>query len=106
MRLPGGGGRDHPGALGVPIDLEPDEAEIEALYHEVSELSRTLERSPNDMQLQAAYHQGFARLRSFQTREAELASRAFRDNLALKNSVGYSSIEAARRVLDRDKDSA
>jgi len=85
---------------------EPPDAEIEALYHEVSELSRALERSPNDLQLQAAYHQGFARLRSAQTREAELASRAFRDNLALKKGVGYSSIEAARRVLDRDKDSA
>lgn len=85
---------------------EPHEAEIAALYREVSELSSTLERSPNDTQLQVAYHQGFARLRSAQTREAEFASRAFRDNLALKKGVGYSSIEAARHVLDRDKDSA
>jgi DNA-binding NtrC family response regulator len=81
----------------------PQDAEIEALYHEVSELSSALERAPNDSQLQAAYHEGFTRLRSAQTREAELASRAFRDNLALKSGVGYSSIEAARRVLDRNK---
>jgi len=56
---------------------EHHEAEIEALYHEVSELSSALERSPNDTQLQAAYHQGFAWPRSAQTREAELASRTF-----------------------------
>lgn len=83
-----------------------DDAEIESLYQEVSELTKALRRAPDDPQLQAAYRQGFARLRSIQAREAEVASRAFRDSLALKSGVGYSSIEAARRVLDRDKDSA
>jgi len=84
----------------------PHEAEIAALYQEVSRLSLALERSPHDPQLQSAYHQGLTRLRTAQTAEAELASRAFRTNLALKKGVGYASIEAARRVLDRDKDSA
>ena len=85
---------------------EPDEAEIEALYQEVATLSSALERSPSDPELQAAYRQSFARLRSAQLQEAEIASRAFRDSLALKKGMGYSSIEAARRVLDRDKNSA
>ena len=83
-----------------------NEAEIESLYREVSELSDALQRAPDDPQLHAVYRQGLARLRSVQAREAEVASRAFRDSLALKSGVGYSSIEAARRVLDRDKDSA
>jgi hypothetical protein len=77
--------------------------EIEALYDEVAKLSSALEQSPHDPAVQAAYREGFARLRSAQNLEAEIASRAFRDNLALKKGVGYSSIEAARRVLDRDK---
>jgi DNA-binding NtrC family response regulator len=82
------------------------EAEIETLYQQAATLSRALERSPDDPELQTAYRESFARLRSAQAREAELASRAFRDNLALNKGAGYSSIEAARRVLDRDKDSA
>jgi DNA-binding NtrC family response regulator len=81
-------------------------AEIEALYQDVASCSRALERSPGDVALQAAYRDSFARLRSAQTREADLASRAFRDHLALENGMGYSSIEAARRVLDRDKGSS
>jgi DNA-binding NtrC family response regulator len=84
----------------------PGDEEIEAMYREVTKLSSALERSPDDLELQAAYHDSFARLRSAQAREGELASRAFRDNLALKKGMGYSSIEAARRVLDRDKSSA
>ncbi len=87
-------------------DEAEDEAKIEALYREVARLSSALERSPNDAALQSAYHESFARLRSTQAREAEAASRAFRGNLALKKGMGYSSIEAARRVLDRDKNSA
>jgi YesN/AraC family two-component response regulator len=82
-----------------------DVEEIESLYHEVARLSTALERSPDDPALQTAYRDSFARLRSAQAREAELASRAFRDNLALRQGMGYSSIEAARRVLDRDKGS-
>ena len=87
-------------------DVDANEAEIETLYQQVATLSRALERSPDDPGVQAAHRESFARLRSAQAREAELASRAFRDNLALKKGMGYSSIEAARRVLDRDKDSA
>jgi DNA-binding response OmpR family regulator len=83
-----------------------DEAEIEALYQEVSKLSRALELSPSDPALRAAYGDSFERLRSAQAREAELASGALRNHLALKKGVGYSSIETARRVLDRDKSSA
>ncbi|HEX2686972.1 MAG TPA: response regulator [Kofleriaceae bacterium] len=83
-----------------------EEAEIESLYRKVSELANALQRAPEAPELQAAYRQALARLRSVQAREAEVASRAFRDSLALKSGVGYSSIEAARRVLDRDKDSA
>lgn len=83
----------------------PDVAEIESLYQEVARLSAAVERSPNDLALQAAYRDSFARLRGAQAREAELASRAFRDHLALREGMGYSSIEAARRVLDRDKGS-
>lgn len=83
----------------------PDVAEIESLYQEVARLSTAVERSPNDLALQTAYRDSFARLRGAQAREAELASRAFRDNLALREGMGYSSIEAARRVLDRDKGS-
>jgi DNA-binding NtrC family response regulator len=90
--------RSHEGAF--------SEAEIELLYQEVSRLSAALEGAQDDIQLEIAYQQAFARLRSAQRREADLASRAFRDNLALKKGVGYSSIEAARRVLDRDKNSA
>jgi DNA-binding response OmpR family regulator len=84
---------------------KPDDTEIEALYREVSECAIALDRSPDDAQLQVAYRESFARLRAAQVREAEHASRAFRDNLALQKGVGYSSIEAARRVLARDKDS-
>jgi len=84
----------------------PHEAEVAALYQEVSRLSLALEHSPHDPQLQSTYHQALTRLRNAQVAEAELASRAFRTNLALKNGAGYASIEAARRVLDRDKDSA
>jgi DNA-binding NtrC family response regulator len=83
----------------------PDVAAIESLYQEVARLSTAVERSPNDLALQTAYRDSFARLRGAQAREAELASRAFRDNLALREGMGYSSIEAARRVLDRDKGS-
>jgi DNA-binding NtrC family response regulator len=82
------------------------EAEIEELYQQVARASNALERSPDDPALQAAYRDSFGRLRSAQAREAELASQAFRDNLALRKGMGYSSIEAARRVLDRDKNSA
>lgn len=85
---------------------EPHVAEIESLYQEVARLSTALERAPDDPALQTAYHDSFARLRSAQAREAELASRAFRDNLALAKGMGYSSIDAARRVLDRDKGSS
>lgn len=84
----------------------PDVEEIESLYQEVARLSTALERSPNDPALQTAYRDSFARLRGAQAREAELVSRAFRDNLALRPGIGYSSIEAARRVLDRDKGSS
>lgn len=85
---------------------EHQQPDIEGLYEEVSKLSRALEQSPDDHQLQAAYRDRFARLRAAQIQEAQRASQAFRDNLALRKGVGYSSIEAARRVLDRDKDSA
>jgi DNA-binding NtrC family response regulator len=91
-------GQRHPS-----VDLD---AEIEELYRQVASASSALERSPDDPELQAAYRESFGRLRSAQAHEADLASRAFRDNLALKKGIGYSSIEAARRVLDRDKDSA
>lgn len=84
----------------------PHEAEIGDLYQEVSRLSFDFERSPHDPQLQCAYHQALTRLRNAQTAEAELVSRAFRSRLALENGAGYASIEAARRLLDRDKDSA
>jgi CheY-like chemotaxis protein len=86
--------------------IDQVEAEIEALYQEAATLSRALEASPNDPGLQAAHRESFARLRNAQALEAGLASRAFRENLALEKGAGYSSIEAARRVLDRDKDSA
>ncbi|HSR99197.1 MAG TPA: response regulator [Kofleriaceae bacterium] len=82
------------------------EAEIEMLYQQAARLSAALDRSPGDPALEAACRESFERLRRAQAREAELASRAFRDNLALRKGMGYSSIEAARRVLDRDKDSA
>ena len=82
------------------------DAAIEAMYREVATLSSALQRSPHDAKLQADYRDSFARLRGAQAQEAELASRAFRDNLALQKGMGYSPIEAARRVLDRDKDSA
>jgi YesN/AraC family two-component response regulator len=85
---------------------EHREAEIAALYQEVARLSSALERSPGDTELQAAYRESFGRLRTAQAQEAELASRTFRDNLALQKGMGYSSIEAARRVLDRDKGTA
>jgi response regulator RpfG family c-di-GMP phosphodiesterase len=101
-----GGRHEHGnGRERMEADAEID-AEIEALYQQVAKLSRVLEQSPNDPELQAAHRDSFERLRSAQAREAELASRAFRDNLALKKGMGYSAIEAARRVLDRDKDSA
>jgi YesN/AraC family two-component response regulator len=88
-------------------DESPDrEAAIAALYDDIATRSRDLEQAPGDPQLQAAYQQSLARLRSAQHREAELASRAFRDHLALGKGMGYSAIEAARRVLERDKDSA
>jgi len=82
------------------------EAEIEELYQQVARASDALARSPDDPDLQTAYRDSFGRLRSAQARESEIASRTFRDNLALKKGVGYSSIEAARRALDRDKNSA
>jgi DNA-binding NtrC family response regulator len=82
------------------------ETEIEALYQDVARCSRALEGSPSAPELQAAYHESLARLRSAQAREADLASRVFRDHLALEKGMGYSSIEAARRVLDRDKGSS
>jgi CheY-like chemotaxis protein len=85
---------------------ENGEAEIAALYQEVARLSSSLDRSPGDPELQAAYRMSFERLRGAQAQEADLASRAFRDNLALQKGMGYSSIEAARRVLDRDKGTA
>ena len=98
---------DRPDHAGRAERIEAEsEAEIAALYQQVASASSALERSPDDPGLQAAYRESFGRLRSAQAQEAELASRAFRDNLALKQGVGYSSIEAARRVLDRDKDSA
>jgi DNA-binding response OmpR family regulator len=84
----------------------PHEAEIEALYQEVERLSVALEGSPDDVEIRSAYDQCLAQLRGAQALEADLASRAFRDSLALKKGVGYSSIEAARRVLERDKDPA
>lgn len=86
--------------------LQDSDATIEAMYREVARLSSALERSPRDATLQAEYRESIARLRGAQAQEAELASQAFRDNLALHKGMGYSSIEAARRVLDRDKDSA
>lgn len=98
-------GRRGPRQNDVGLD-GPDVAEIESLYQEVARLSIALERSPNDPALQTAYRESFARLRSAQAQEADLASRAFRDNLALRTGMGYSSIEAARRVLDRDKGSS
>jgi DNA-binding response OmpR family regulator len=82
------------------------EAEIESLYREVARLSVELERSPHDDDLRRGYDQCLARLRDAQAVEADLASRAFREGLALKQGVGYSTIEAARRVLERDKDPA
>jgi DNA-binding NtrC family response regulator len=88
------------------IGVDAVEAEIETLYQQAATLSAALDRSPGDSALEAACRESFERLRSAQAREAELASRVFRDNLALKKGMGYSSIEAARRVLDRDKDSA
>lgn len=86
--------------------IDAIEAEIETLYQRAAAASAALERSPGDSALEAACRESFERLRNAQAREAELASRAFRDNLALKKGMGYSSIEAARRLLDRDKDSA
>jgi DNA-binding NtrC family response regulator len=80
--------------------------EIEALYQEVAALSAAIERAPQDRQLQSAYRQCLTRLRDAQAAEADLAARSFRDSLALKKGMGYSSIEAATRVLDRDKNSA
>lgn len=85
---------------------DAQDAEIEELYQRVATASSALESSPHDPRLQAAYRDSFGRLRRAQAREADLASRAFRDNLALQKGMGYSSIEAARRVLDRDKNSA
>ncbi|HET7504474.1 MAG TPA: response regulator [Kofleriaceae bacterium] len=90
---------------GLASETGDADAEIEALYREVSERASALERSPGDAELQAAYRDSFARLRRVQARDAEMASRAFRQNLALGKGVGYSSIEAARRVLARDKGS-
>src|ERR1041384_6892295 len=56
-------------------------------------------RKPFDFtELQTEYRDSFARLRGAQAQEAELASRALRDDLALRPGMGYSSIEAARRV--------
>jgi CheY-like chemotaxis protein len=80
------------------------EAEISTMYDEVATLARALERSPDDPQLRDAYDQRLRQLRDAQVTEADLASRAFREKLALKKGSGYSSIEAARRELDRDKD--
>jgi DNA-binding NtrC family response regulator len=88
------------------VSPDPQGAQIEELYQQVAKASSALERSPDDPDLQAAYLDSFGRLRRVQTREADLASRAFRDNLALKKGMGYSAIEAARQVLARDKSSA
>jgi DNA-binding NtrC family response regulator len=85
---------------------DAQDAQIEELYQQVAKASSALERSPDDPDLQAAYRDSFGRLRRAQAREADLASRAFRNNLALKKGMGYSSIEAARQALDRDKNSA
>jgi DNA-binding NtrC family response regulator len=82
------------------------EAQIEALYNEVSQLGIALERTPDDPQLHAAYSQGMARLRRAQAIEADSASRAFRNSLALKPGTGYAAVEAARLMLDRDKNPA
>jgi len=82
------------------------EAEISALYQGVATLAKALEQSPDDPQLRDAYHQRLMQLRNAQMTEADLVSQTFREKLALKRGAGYSSIEAARRVLDRDKDSA
>jgi hypothetical protein len=84
----------------------PDIEALESLYEEVARLSTAVERSPNDPALQTAYRDCLARLRGAQAREAELASHAFRDHLALHNGKGYAALEAARRVLDRDKGSS
>lgn len=82
---------------------DTEEAEIEALYQEVAALSAALDRAPEDARLRDEYQRSMAQLRAAQSREAERASQLFRGQLALRSGLGYSSIEAARRVLDRDK---
>ena len=61
------------------------------------------ERSPDDATVRQAHEQCLERLREMQRQEAEFASQLFRQNLALKKGSGYASIEAARRLFDRDK---
>lgn len=82
------------------------EDEIAALYAQLAALSAELERSPDDENLKQAHQQCFGRLRDLQRQEAEFASQVFRENLALKKGSGYASIDAARRLLDRDKNPA
>lgn len=93
------------GNSGARPSMAPDaeEAEIAALYQEVAERAAAADRAPADPQLRDEYQQAIARLRAAQHSEAERASQAFRNHLALRKGLGYSSIEAARRVLDRDK---
>jgi DNA-binding NtrC family response regulator len=79
------------------------EAEIAALYEQLATLSAALERSPDDAAVRQTHEQCLRRLRDMQRQEAEFASQLFRQNLALKKGSGYASIEAARRLLDRDK---
>jgi CheY-like chemotaxis protein len=82
------------------------EAKIDLLYEDVWSFAAALERAPDDQQLQSGYDQSFLRLRGAQAVEAEAAARAFSDSIALKQGTGYASMEAARRILDRDKHSA
>jgi DNA-binding NtrC family response regulator len=84
-------------------EIPAHEAEISSLYKQLAALSAVLERSPDSEDVRQAYDQCFERLRDMQRQEAAIASQLFRENLALKKGSGYASIEAARRLLDRDK---
>ena len=76
---------------------------IAVLYEQLAALSAALERAPDDATVRQSREQCLQRLRDMQRQEAEFASQLFRQNLALKKGAGYASIEAARRLLDRDK---
>jgi two-component system, chemotaxis family, chemotaxis protein CheY len=79
------------------------EAEIAALYEQLAAVSAALEQSPDDAAVRQIHEQCLRQLRDLQRQEAEFASQLFRQNLALEKGSGYASIEAARRLLDRDK---